>query len=108
MRFGFSADSGRDGFTGGGHDGDYFLPGTAEEGFGVRVGGTIYNNNERDSAVGFPASVNSSSIDGGVASVPWDGTVDGLGIQKVSRVSEIGLFIQSAALPTLGGISTPG
>ena len=56
--------------------------------------GTIYNKNERDSAVGFPASVNSSSIDGGVASVPWDGTVDGLGIQKVSRVSEIGLFIQ--------------
>lgn len=50
-RIGFVSDRDRDGWGNGKDDGDFFVPGTPFEGFGVDVGGTSYFNNHEDTDI---------------------------------------------------------
>ena len=50
-RLGFVSDRDREGWGVGQDDGDFFVPGTPFEGFGVDVGGTSYFNNHEDTDI---------------------------------------------------------
>jgi hypothetical protein len=50
-RIGFISDRDKDGWENGQDDGDFFVPGTPFEGFGIDVGGTSYFNNHEDTDI---------------------------------------------------------
>ena len=74
-------------------DGDFFMPGYQEEGWGIRVNGKNYNNN---------STIISPEILGGLSNyqasqtsktVTWKGTVEGLEIQQTYRIYNAGIAI---------------
>lgn len=76
--FGFVANPQNDGWVN--YDGDFFTPGSAENGFGIEVGGINYSNN----AVGdnqIPGTLSNYQQDGNCLSVEWNGAVAGVGIK---------------------------
>ena len=92
---GFIADSGRDGFASpDGYDGDYFLPGTAEETFSVEVDGVARGNSAHSTLFEIPGAVVGSAVTAGTATVTWQGNVSGLSVQKSARLYSDGLLIQ--------------
>lgn len=91
--FGFIADTGMDGYEGNDYDGDFFVPGTSEEGFGVEIDGTNYNNNTRSTSdFDIPGSITSVST-GTTGDIIWNGSIEQLNIQRKISVYENGLFI---------------
>ncbi len=93
---GFVADPAKDGWTSGSPDyvGDYFLPGSPEEGWGITINGTNYNNNQVCSENNIPGSVTSYSSDSTKASATWQGSKSGLSIIATSTVPKTaGYFI---------------
>lgn len=81
-RLGFIADAGRDGWTVGtpAYNGDYFLPGTPEEGWGVQINGTNYVNSLVCSSNGIPGNITGYSKTFTTVSANWQGAVAGLSI----------------------------
>lgn len=62
---GYVADVGKDGWStgaNGGFCGDYFVPGSPEEGWGLTINGTNYNNNQLCSESEIPGSIVSNSV----------------------------------------------
>ena len=94
--FGYIANRERDGWVD--YDGDYFTPGSPEEGFALEIDGVNYNNN----TVGLqeiPGNITSAGIEsdpcsGELAVIRWSGVVDNIQIERKIFVTGFGLFIQ--------------
>ncbi|NJR40061.1 MAG: DUF4347 domain-containing protein [Leptolyngbyaceae cyanobacterium CSU_1_4] len=110
---GFIADSGKDGWAT--FDGDFFTPGTPEEGFTLEVGGTSYSNNTDGSLAEVVGSI--TGVTNGVtvlgspaAEINWSGSVAGVKVDRTFTVAEDGLFIlMKTTLTNISGsnITTP-
>ena len=89
--FGFVANPAMDGW--GNYDGDFFTPGSPENGFGVRVAGIDYSNN----STGWPApqiigSVTGYATDGDCMMVDWEGSVAGLTVHLQYKLIKTELY----------------
>ena len=89
---GAESDPERDGGT---YDGDFILPGTPEEGWGLHVGGSTYSNNTSsygaDDIVGTWGSI---VDDGQCEALTWTGAVGGLAISSQHTVQQNGLYLE--------------
>ncbi len=85
---GFVADADKDGWDKGSPNycGDYFVPGTPEEGFGLQVNGTNYNNNLLCDNSEIPGTISEYRISGTNILTTWLGGVAGIGIKSVVSV----------------------
>ena len=94
-QLGFISDATKDGWTVGSPDycGDYFLPGTPEEGWGVQIDGTNYNNNQICVFNEISGSIISYSNSGAEIATTWEGTVAGLTISARTYFSINSLYI---------------
>ncbi|MEP3402502.1 MAG: PKD domain-containing protein, partial [Gilvibacter sp.] len=104
--FGYIANPMMDGWID--YDGDYFTPGTPEEGFGIQIDGINYNNNTTGDLTEIPGSVISAGIEtdpctGNVAVINWEGIVDEVRIERQTIVTQFGLFIQMTTTLTNTG-----
>ncbi len=93
---GFVADIGKDGWATGSPNfvGDYFLPGTPEEGWGLTINGTSYNNNLRcgsgtNQIVG---SIINYSNTASEVSATWQGSQSGLSITARTYIPKNSLY----------------
>ena len=84
------ADSDRDGWAV--YDGDFILPGSPEEGWGVTVGGITYTNNNTV-AQQIAGSLGNLQTSGTVQSVDWTGAVAGVNVLTTYTVGVNDLFI---------------
>ncbi len=82
---GFIADYDKDGWTVGTppKTGDYFLPGSPEQGFTIRFNGVNYSNNGVGD-YGIPATSMSETSSGIFKSVVWTGSVGGMTIRRTT------------------------
>lgn len=81
------------------YDGDFFTPGSPEEGFAIDIDGVVYNNNNSGGLNDVPGAITSAEIILGdctpsFAEIAWSGAIGGLSIDKTFRVTETKLFIQ--------------
>lgn len=95
--FGFVANPLQDGWVD--YDGDFFTPGSPEEGFAIEIDGVNYNNNNEVFASQIPGEVKgvtvlSSDCFEDTAQIAWEGNVQGLNIKRYYSVTKDGLFIQ--------------
>ena len=83
-RLGFIADAGRDGWNVGTppYNGDYFLPGTPEEGWGVEINGVNYVNAAVCGTNAIPGNITNYSKTFSTVSAIWQGSVGGLSISS--------------------------
>ena len=76
---GFVADSDLDGWDVGSpynYCGDYFVPGTPEEGWQVQIGGSVYTNASNGcSPSEIPGGIDSYDYTGGLYTVTWEGSI---------------------------------
>jgi gliding motility-associated-like protein len=91
---GFVANPQLDGWVD--YDGDFFTPGSPENGFGIEVNGMNYGNN---GSSGFgsllneiPGVLSNYTVDGNCLSVQWDGTIAGIGVRVIYRLVTTNLF----------------
>jgi len=98
---GFVADYGRDGWTTGTppYFGDYYLPGTPQEGWTIQVGtarATAYIPNYQSGCTGYTGALSGTSIGysnvGGVMKGVWQGTFAGLRIRQTTKLDTNDLF----------------
>ncbi len=76
--FGFVANPQNDGWVN--YDGDFFTPGSPENGFGMEINGINYSNNSvGDNEI--PGSLSNYTVDGNCWSVDWNGNAGGVGIK---------------------------
>ena len=90
-QLGIIGDRDKDGWAT--YDGDYVLAGTFEEGWGVHVGGTDYNNNNI-LASQITGSLSNFVDTGTSQSVDWNGNVSGLDIDAAYNVNKSGQFVE--------------
>ena len=90
-QLGIIGDRDKDGWAT--YDGDYVLAGTFEEGWGVHVGGTDYNNNNI-LASQITGSLSNFVDTGTSQSVDWNGNVSGLDIDATYSVDKTGQFVE--------------
>ena len=94
--FGFIANPVMDGWVD--YDGDFFTPGSPEEGWAIEYDGATWNNNLA-SPNQVPGAVSGAGIltdpcFGDFAQVSWNGFIDGIEIIRNFSVSRDGLFIR--------------
>ena len=94
--FGFIANPVMDGWVD--YDGDFFTPGSPEEGFGIEYDGAVWNNNLTGTNQ-IPGAVSGAGIltdpcFGDFAQISWNGFIDGVEIIRNFSVSRDGLFIR--------------
>ena len=97
--FGFVANPADDGWVD--FKGDFFVPGTPEEGFGVNVGGVDYFTSRLMGVRGIVGDFTGARTDcrpricglRGGASTYWSGSVAGIGVDQVYSVFNEGVFI---------------
>ena len=99
---GFVADVGRNGWSTAGpgtnpdYCGDYFLPGSPVEGWGIEVNGISQINSDRCGINDIPGSVISGINTGGVSSTIWSGTtvggISGLFIRQTTTIPDSALY----------------
>ena len=83
------------------YNGDFFVPGTPEEGFGMTVDGANYFNSTLMGEEGIPGTFTGTRVAcrttvcgaRGGGSVFWSGVVDGIRVDQVYSVLNEGLFI---------------
>lgn len=63
------------------YDGDFFTPGSPENGFGLEVNGTNYGNNASGLLYQIPGTLSNYIVDGNCMSVEWNGAVAGVGVK---------------------------
>ena len=87
-RLGFIADHGKDGWNVGSPNycGDYYVPGTPEEGWGITMNGKNYNNNLLCETSEIPGSIINYTNNGVMISGTWQGMIDGLEITAKTSV----------------------
>lgn len=88
LKLGFIADQGKDGWNVGtpNYCGDYYVPGTPEEGWGITVNGVDYNNNLLCGVNMIPGSVTQYRNDGSNITGVWQGNLNGLEITAKTYV----------------------
>jgi len=86
---GFVADPKKDNWNGGtpAYDGDYFLPGSPIEGFGIQINGTDYNN-QGGLAFDIPMTSVSNAFSSNQHIAIWNGAVSGLTIKQTVKFSD--------------------
>ena len=89
--FCFVANPQNDGW--GNYDGDFFTPGSPENGFGIEVNGINYSNNsayyyEIPNAPG----LSNFTVDGNCLSVQWDGEVAGVHVTQIFKLNTTELY----------------
>lgn len=91
---GFTADPAKDGWTTGSPDyvGDYFMPGSPEEGWGITIGTSNFNNNELCQQNDIPGSIISYFSNTSEVSAEWEGTIGGLLIRKRTYIPMNSLY----------------
>lgn len=103
---GFVADPDKDGWTMGSpaYNGDYFLPGSPEEGWGIEVGGANYGNFGQCGTNQIPMSSVSTWMENTKHFAEWNGSIAGIDIrQEVSfEDDETYFFIQAELTNTTG------
>ena len=97
--FGFVANPQTDGWVN--YDGDFFTPGTPENGFGIEVNGVNYSNNGAD-ATGLmwppilqyeiPGAVANYEQQGDCISAEWTGTVSGVQVKLTYSLNTTQLY----------------
>lgn len=96
---GVEVDHDRDGFGTGQVDGDFILPGTPEEAFGISVGGTTtFNSNSTSQAIA--GTLSNFLKTGSTQSVDFNGTVSGLQIDATHSVGINDQFMDVAVTLT--------
>lgn len=89
--FGFVANPAVDGW--GVYDGDFFMPGTPENGWGLEFNGNTYSNNYNVNEIPIdPAKPISHTVDGSCITVEWDGIVGGVSVNIKYHLFEEDLF----------------
>jgi hypothetical protein len=107
-QLGFVADPAKDGWAVGNPNyvGDYFLPGAPEEGWGLTVNGTSYNNNLICGTSQISGSVISYNLTSQEASATWQGSIAGLSITKRTYVPSNALYFVTEVTITNTSSST--
>lgn len=80
-RCGFVSDPDLTGWAdiAGGMNGDYFMPGTPENGWGIEYGGVAYSNNYDDyEIIADPLKPITHSVEGDCITIEWEGSVGGM------------------------------
>ncbi len=95
--FGFIANPLDDGWID--YDGDFFTPGSPEEGFTIEIDGINYSNNNVDNLFELPGEIKdtniiSSNCDEDTAKILWEGSIQGLNIKRYYSITKKGLFIK--------------
>ena len=98
-RLGFVANPQADGWTN--YNGDFFVPGTPEEGFGLSIGGRNYYNGGLVGSNGIAGGFTGTRVEclplvcgrRGGGSVFWSGAVAGINVDHTYSVLNEGLFI---------------
>ena len=94
--FGFVANPQNDGWND--YDGDFFTPGSPENGFGLEINGTNYSNNGVNPFSFFglqyeiPGSLSNYQQIGNCISVQWDGSINNVAIQLVYSLNITELY----------------
>lgn len=88
--FGFVANPQLDGW--GDYDGDFFTPGSPENGFGIEVAGVNYSNNASGTIEQIPGSITGYTVVGDCIYVDWDGSVGGVDVHLVYRLISTELY----------------
>ena len=92
------------------YDGDYFTPGTPEEGFAIEIDGVNFNNNTTGAQFDIPGMVTDASIVvdpciGDIAVISWEGTINDIFIERKVILTDTGLFIQmETTLTNIGAV----
>jgi len=91
LKLGFIADQGKDGWDIGtsgkpNYCGDYYVPGTPEEGWGITMNGINYNNNLLCTLNEMPGSVMEYRNNGTIISGTWEGKINGLSVSAKTMV----------------------
>ncbi len=91
---GFVADPAKDGWNVGSPNfvGDYFLPGTPEEGWGLTINGINYNNNIQCGQNEILGSIIDYTNTSSEVSATWEGAIDGLGISSRTSIPNNAAF----------------
>ncbi len=95
--FGFLANPLADGWVD--YDGDFFTPGSPEEGFTIEINGQNYSNNNSEFLFQIPGEVKGTNVIvsdcfDDTAQISWEGNIFGLNIKRYYSVTRDGLFIQ--------------
>ena len=90
MGLGFVSDRDKDGWAV--YDGDFFTPGSPEEGWSIQIGSSVWHNNN-NTAQGIPGTLSNLQADGIKDSVDWNGAISGLGIKKTYNIQQEGQFL---------------
>ncbi len=88
--FGFVANPQLDGW--GSFDGDFFTPGTPENGFGIEVGGINYSNNASGELEQIVGSITSYNVEGDCIFIEWDGDAANVHVHVVYRLIKTELY----------------
>ncbi|NOQ75349.1 MAG: PKD domain-containing protein [Crocinitomix sp.] len=100
--FGFVANPQLDAW--GNYDGDFFTPGSPENGFGIEVAGVNYGNNASGSLEQIPGSISSYNVEGDCIFVEWDGEVANVEVHVVYRLITTELYYTTeVTLTNTGG-----
>ena len=88
LRLGFVADHGKDGWNVGtpNYCGDYYVPGTPEEGWGITMNGQDYNNNLLCDISEIQGSITRYANDGVTITGMWQGMINGVEITSKTSV----------------------
>ncbi|MBC8173597.1 MAG: T9SS type A sorting domain-containing protein [Chitinophagales bacterium] len=119
---GFIADHEKDGWdvaTGAGQPvfcGDYFTPGSPEEGFAIQLGSSVYENHYvgcsgYGDALGGTANISGSIISytdsAGIRQAIWEGTIDdtvlNITVQQITTLQDTALFFTTQIIITNNG-----
>lgn len=99
--FGFIANPLGDGWVD--YDGDFFTPGSPEEGFSIELNGVNYNNNNSGDLFQIPGAIEdvniiSSDCFEDTAQIFWEGNIEGVNIKRYYSITKEGLFIQMTTI----------
>ncbi len=76
------------------YDGDFFTPGSPENGFGIEIAGISYSNNAADNSWGndIPGTLSNYVVNGDCISVEWNGDINNVHIRIVYNMVTTNLF----------------
>ncbi len=88
--FGFVANPQMDGWDD--FNGDFFSPGTPENGFGVEIDGVNYGNNGSGLLEEIEGSITSYEVTGECMLVIWEGSIGDIDVQVIYRLKSSSLY----------------
>ncbi|MCG8578103.1 MAG: PKD domain-containing protein [Flavobacteriales bacterium] len=98
VQVGFVANPADDGW--GNYDGDFFSPGTPENGFGLELGGVNYSNNANNAdwtsglptQEEIPGDLIGFSVEGDCMEVEWEGAINGIQVNVLYKLVSTELY----------------